>query len=300
MPFDKFLTRFAVPENATPPTATTSAISGWEWVVTEDVPTKLKNYYAAKGTPVVAAQLGYTLGSNQVWYQVILGVVPTVAYGEYGVLSPVTEYRRDYLGGVRSVVFGFHNEESVTVIFGDTVATAIPRTQVRFEYNSLAELKGNLLVVPDPIPASGNRRGEIAIGGADATVTADNDCVNGLFGPFNVSAAGYVNLGVPTASLTKRYAHTALRVSMHAGALSSAVNTVARFGVRIDGVDYDITDLTMNTALLHVRTSGVNKVATGVGPGVVTVQARWQRTAGAGVVTMSGDWFSMEVAEVAP
>jgi hypothetical protein len=152
-----------------------------------------------------------------------------------------------------------------------------------------------------------NARGDMTIsgdGGANTRqVTASNECINVPAAPGNVAAAGFVNLPAtgPSPSsfvIRKQYAATSFDVFISADAISSAVNTVAQYGVLINGVDYPVTDLTMNIAANHYQGSGVAKVAAGLAAGNYTVQGRWQRIAGAGTVSTGGR-LSMTAAEVA-
>lgn len=120
-------------------------------------------------------------------------------------------------------------------------------------------------------------------------VTASGEGINVLAGAGTVAALGFVNMPV-TSSFTfrKQYAATRIKVSMAVDAFSTAVNTVGQYGVLINGVDYPITDLTLNTANNHGQASGFDRVAAGLAAGNYTIQGRWQRTAGAGTVTAGG------------
>jgi hypothetical protein len=140
-------------------------------------------------------------------------------------------------------------------------------------------------------------------GGITRQVCASNECINNGAAPGNVLAAGFVNMPatgpLPSSlSILKQYTATSLQVAMSVDAISSAVNTVAQYGVLVNGVDYPVTDLTMNVAANHYQGSGFAKVATGLAAGTYVVQGRWQRTAGAGTVSTGGR-LSLSAAEVA-
>lgn len=119
-------------------------------------------------------------------------------------------------------------------------------------------------------------------------------------GSTNTTTSGtYVNLSATSSfSFTKGYGHTALIVEMHATYFASVADGTARFGVLIDGVDYDMCQLFHNQINTHKQASGVRKIDGGVvDAGVYTIQGRWRRTGTATLSRDTGDWLSIKVTE---
>lgn len=103
-----------------------------------------------------------------------------------------------------------------------------------------------------------------------------------------MSSATYVNLpAVSTASfpVTKRSAASGLYVAMKILAFADAGSTGLRLGVLIGGVDYDVALGYYTTANQYLPTVGFAYIAAGLAAGTYTVQPRWRRTTGAGLIT---------------
>lgn len=124
----------------------------------------------------------------------------------------------------------------------------------------------------------------------------NNNIVSGT-----TTSGSYVDMPATSSfSFTKIHASTSIALTMDVSLLSTAASTIARFGVRINSVDYDITEVTFNVSNTHLRGSGTRDVAAALAAGAYTIQGRWLRTTGAGTLTISNDWFSMRATEINP
>lgn len=135
--------------------------------------------------------------------------------------------------------------------------------------------------------------GALTVGG-DA-VTGGRGGINGLA----VTAAPYdtttsttnVNLAgtgaVTSFNFTKRFASTRLRIQM-CPSMYTAGSGGAMFGVRINGVDYDVVHVQTSTANERVSNTGVIYIS-GIPAGTWPIQGRWRRTNSTG--TMVRDVF---------
>lgn len=71
------------------------------------------------------------------------------------------------------------------------------------------------------------------------------------------------------------------------------------FGMRINGVDYDVGKLNPTFATTRVFVDGITWTGSGIPPGIYTVQARWKATTGASAFNRdSGDWLCLSAEEV--
>lgn len=113
------------------------------------------------------------------------------------------------------------------------------------------------------------------------------------------TSATYVDMpGAPTATLTKAFPTTRIRVDLHTSLLSTLTNTAVRVAVSIAGTDVDIANFTINPASTHMVVSGT-KIATSSLTGSVAIVGRWRRSAGGGTLTQAtDDWISFTCAEV--
>jgi hypothetical protein len=150
----------------------------------------------------------------------------------------------------------------------------------------------------------------VIFSGFDVYLDGDQVCAseNGVNGAAVTSStdtttsATYVNLAgtgsVTSFSFTKRYADTRIRVDLSAGFFVAGTgNSAARFGVQINGTDYDVVNRHINPASTHGEASGVRYI-TGVPAGAYTVQGRWRRSAGTQTLTRATDnWLSIAARE---
>jgi hypothetical protein len=133
-------------------------------------------------------------------------------------------------------------------------------------------------------------------------VTGGRGGVNGFAvtsGTDTTTSGPYVNLagtGSQTSfSFTKRFAASRLRVAMSAG-MSTTVASGAVFGVRINGVDYDVCAAATASGARAVG-SGTAYIS-GVPAGTYTVQGRWKRWVGTSTLSRDvNDWLSIDVQE---
>lgn len=122
-----------------------------------------------------------------------------------------------------------------------------------------------------------------------------------LVGAGNTTSAAYVDL--PTSPSTsfefvKRRSDSRVKISMKLMCYSSAASTGAMIGASLNGVTRDVARQFF-TAVSYMPIIGWTYVS-GVPAGTYTLQARWQRTAGAGALTIGAgiselDFEAMEV-----
>lgn len=116
----------------------------------------------------------------------------------------------------------------------------------------------------------------------------------------NVSAA-YVDVIGASVTITKKGSTTVLKLEFAGSLYSDAINTLARFGVSVDGGPaFDIAQLYFNNANQHLALSGVALAvpAATYPPGAHTCQLQWKRISGAGQLVQTGvDYNSLTVSE---
>lgn len=140
---------------------------------------------------------------------------------------------------------------------------------------------------------------DAALAALDARIAmvANSAGINNAAGAGTHSTASYANVPATSSfSFTKLQNSTALRVDFHLTFLSTVNSTEAGFGVLINGVDYDVCQVAINESNSHRQVSGVRRI-TGITAGVYTIQARWKRVSGTGVLTTTGDWISLHAME---
>ncbi len=115
----------------------------------------------------------------------------------------------------------------------------------------------------------------------------------------STSSAAYANLlGTSSFAFVKQDASSRLKVTMHAGAFISIAATRPMYGVTLGATDYDVVSQTINPINTHTNISGFSYL-TGVPAGAYTVQGRWRRAAGTGVIQRNTeDWLSISVKEL--
>lgn len=128
--------------------------------------------------------------------------------------------------------------------------------------------------------------------------------INTVSGANDTTTSGsYANLAATSSfSFTKiRGNGSGIKIEMHITCLSTATGTVGKFGVNINGVDYDVCQITFDAANTQVQASGVVVAAPNLAAGTYTVQGRWKRTTGAGTMTrnITTHWLSIAAMEVA-
>lgn len=158
------------------------------------------------------------------------------------------------------------------------------------------DLNGSL-VLPGPVRIGGDY------------VAASTNGINGVAvssGTDDTTSATYVNMAgtgsVTSFSFTKRFssAQTRIRVEILAGLFAVTSNAVARLGVNINSVDYDVAQVSMPSAAAndHEWCCGVAYL-TSIAAGTYTVQGRWRRVSGTGTCRRdTSDWLSITATEV--
>lgn len=133
-----------------------------------------------------------------------------------------------------------------------------------------------------------------------AVLTANGTFFNQLATPDTTTSATYVDVADAVYTITKLSTNSALIVRLGISCYSTAVNTIGRFGVTIDGgaTDTDISQVRLNAANDDKHCSGIVIIGESEPPGVYTVQVRWKRVSGAGTLTRdASDIVSMELQE---
>lgn len=133
-------------------------------------------------------------------------------------------------------------------------------------------------------------------------IVGNKTVLNTAQGAGTTTSATYVDLPATSSlSFTKLYdaAETKLCVSLSVGArITVATFTAVRFGVRINGADYDVAHTEIADLSKHGTMSGEREV-TGIPAGTYTVQVRYRRVSGGGTINVdSNDWLSLTVEEV--
>lgn len=123
-------------------------------------------------------------------------------------------------------------------------------------------------------------------------------------GTDTTTSSSYANLAgtgsVTSFSFTKRETVTRIKVFIAASFSAVANNAAVTFGVRINGVDYDVVQLAPGSGATGTATGVAFIGASVVAAGTYTVQGRWKRAAGAGTPTRSVDnnWLTIYCEEV--
>jgi hypothetical protein len=140
-----------------------------------------------------------------------------------------------------------------------------------------------------------------------ATVLGENGIagVATTSGANQITSTTYVSMAgtgsVTSFSLVKALTSTRTRIEMSATFYTSVATSGARFGVLINGVDYDVCQLRADIpANQRLQVSGFIYIgASVIAAGTWTVQGRWLRTEGAGTLTRdTGDWLAISAREL--
>jgi hypothetical protein len=106
-------------------------------------------------------------------------------------------------------------------------------------------------------------------------LAAQNGSFRAATGAQLMSSATYVDMTNINFSFTKDFAPTAIGIYLNVTSYVSVVGQKVRWGVRINGVDWDVMEYFYNTANDHRQISGVARVAPGLAAGTYTIQVRW-------------------------
>lgn len=261
------------------------------FVIGPDLPAELTAYYGAASSlgGIVAAILYYNSDPDfpniiQYTYHGFLNdVTPIEAFG-FVYNGSVYEQRYDrYIGGSWAEVRHARPTHGLSTnnLTEQDHEFAAPAGTVRFQSSGGVVLKGDM-------------------------VTASNNTINGqavTSGTDTTTSATYVNLAgtgsVTSLSFVKRFTATAIEIAMHPTCYFQTAQAGAKFGARVNSVDYDVCRCVPATVNEHFQVSGVAKVAAGLAAGTYTIQARWLRFIGTGTLTRDvNDWFSMSAREV--
>lgn len=115
-----------------------------------------------------------------------------------------------------------------------------------------------------------------------------------------MSSSSYVDIpgsdGSTAFTVTKHSSGSKLYVAMTLRAFSDGASTGLRLGVRINGVDYDVAFGYYTQASVYLPVVGFNtNVASGLAAGAYTVQPRWRRTTGSGVINTHSSISELDV-----
>jgi hypothetical protein len=142
---------------------------------------------------------------------------------------------------------------------------------------------------------------------AGETITAaklnaigNNVSIGNATGAGTTTSATYANVAA-TSSFTfaKLSSSTGLYVPISLICYAATNTAVARLGVLIDGVDYDLVgSYPFGVAGQQQCVSGGDTIS-GIAAGVYTIQARWLRVSGSGTLTTDANgWISLSATEV--
>lgn len=121
------------------------------------------------------------------------------------------------------------------------------------------------------------------------------------FGTLSVSVTGtsYADVTGPSVAITKKNADTSLAVLLLLSGFGTTTGFAVQLGVSVAGSDYDISQMTINTASQHQSHVGARLIS-GIAAGAQTVQLRGKNNTGSKTFSIdSGDTVSLIVAEVA-
>ncbi len=122
-----------------------------------------------------------------------------------------------------------------------------------------------------------------------------------LLSASTTTSATYVNLPTTSSfSFTKLQDATRLRIDIATTAFIATSDAEGRFGVLVNGVDYDLVNWDASTLSDRAGWAGFAYIpAASVPAGVYTVQGRWRRVAGTGTLTVQAtDWLSLSCREI--
>jgi hypothetical protein len=119
-----------------------------------------------------------------------------------------------------------------------------------------------------------------------------------LTGTTTCTSATYINMptGGSLAGFVKRRTDTAILIWMRINWFSTGTNTFGRFGVLVNGTDYDMDGVVTTDASKWLPSSSFVRIPPGVPAATYTLQGRWRRSGGTGTLTAS-DWWSMLAVE---
>lgn len=145
--------------------------------------------------------------------------------------------------------------------------------------------------------------GRFQVGGSAKDVAASTLAnAAGLYAGSNTSTStSYANLGSPAsiASFIKQFTATAIIVWFNTTVTAVTAAAAPKFGVQINGVDYDVCLLNEILVGDNLQCSGVAIVAPGLAAGTYTIQGRFKRNGGTGTVTLNtNDWVTIAAMEV--
>lgn len=111
------------------------------------------------------------------------------------------------------------------------------------------------------------------------------------------TSATYVDMAANPTAFTKRSAVSSLKIDLSLSFFVGTGSTRARFGISIDGTDYNVCEMFVTVANTIIPSSG-SVVITGVSAGVKSIQLRWLRISGTGILnTTSAEAFTIAVCE---
>jgi hypothetical protein len=133
-------------------------------------------------------------------------------------------------------------------------------------------------------------------------VGGNSRAVSNAFSGTQTSAVNnsYVDMpaGGSMSNFVKRFSDTRLAVFMAVSSYATTAGLGAKFGVRINGVDYDVARRTHNALSDHQFCMGTVDIPA-IAAGTYTVQGRMTRTSGTGTLNIdTGDDFSLRVTEI--
>lgn len=132
---------------------------------------------------------------------------------------------------------------------------------------------------------------KLLVGGV--TVGASSEGVSGFSSVASTTSGPFVAAPTPNSfSILKQHTSTQLKVTYTATVFCTAVADHVMFGVKVNGVNYDVCGLYFNAAATHMQVAGTVYVAAGLaGSTFYTLQSQWKRYQGGGTIHMDGNDF---------
>lgn len=130
-------------------------------------------------------------------------------------------------------------------------------------------------------------------------ICAESEGINGDSAADSTNSATYINMaGTTSFNFYKFYDDSRIKVTIEVGGFASAINLQARYGVRINGTDYDVCKCFYNLASTHLFASGTRYIPD-IPSGLYVIQGRWLSIGGAGTVQRNAnDSLSIHAEEV--
>jgi hypothetical protein len=181
------------------------------------------------------------------------------------------------------------NISADTVGVGGTVSTSVggPAIAIGTSATSTLDLRGADITI-----------GKTTTSRPAGSTAGINNAQN--VGNDSTTSASYVNtVGTTSFSFTKDFTNTRVKLDMHITSQVSIAATGTRFGVSLNGTDYDVCQMVNAQANIRAQASGTTFIGSGLAAGTYTIQGRWKRVSGTGTCQrfVTDDWISISAME---